>query len=524
MISSGQKASICRWVEDEQRRWSGWHSAIWHFAEPAWREYRSAEWYTTILKSEGFSVEVGSGGMPTAFCTSWSNGKGPTILTYAEYDAVVGNCQAASLQREPRDGLSPLAPGHTDPHSALGISTLVGLLAVKRAMEQAGIRGTLLYMGEPAEKMQGSKLVHGLKGYYDGVDSIISFHPFYMLPFCNTARWDTHCGAYYSCIYSFEVPMNDQFLTSVEPIPQVHTAPRPAGANTAISLFHLQVKALQDSVLSHEGGWSLSEAFLTTGVSTADNLAAPLGQVQYSWRTPTLEMAEQILLAINRCAVAVSCATGTTMTQRWIARNRPGIANHALAEVAWRNIQYCGAPRFDEAATVVGRELQRAVGVDAMEDPFMHECRKLISPQDAETIVRRHLPSWQLNWTSDDYTEMTWYAPTVRFYIARPALRMPSTGGGYPAWVLNALGGIPATIDPMISSAAKVVGCTILDLMSDPSLVKRAELEFEERASSAGKITPLLPKSFEAPHGMNWPDYSYSENGRYWPVYPPGAV
>ncbi|WP_010310402.1 hypothetical protein [Saccharopolyspora spinosa] len=36
--------------------------------------------------------------------------------------------------------------------------------------------------------MQGSKVVHGLRGYYDDMDAITSFHPFYMLPLCNTVR------------------------------------------------------------------------------------------------------------------------------------------------------------------------------------------------------------------------------------------------------------------------------------------------------------------------------------------------
>lgn len=522
MVSTLHKQSLIEWVASEQPHWSGWHSAIWHFAEPAWREYQSAEWYVRTLTKAGFSVESGSGGMPTAFSATWSSGEGPTILAYAEYDAVVGNCQAASVRREPRDGLSPLAPGHTDPHSALGVSTLVGVLAAQHVMQQTGIKGTLRYMGEPAEKMQGSKVVHGLKGYYNDVDAIISFHPFYMLPFCNTARWNTHCGAYYSCVYSFELPQSERVLTSTEPIPQVHTAPRPAGANTAISLFHIQVKTLQDSVLSHEGGWSLSEAFLTTGVSTADNLAAPLGQVQYSWRTPTVAMAEEVLLAINRCAVGVSHATGTVLSQRWIARNRPGIPNHALATAVWENIQHCGPPQFDSAAFDTARELQRAVGVEPMENPFMTECTELISPQDAEELVRRQLPTWQLNWTSDDYTEMTWYAPTVRFYMGRPALKTPVNGGGYPAWVLNALGGIAATIDPMIASAAKVVGCTVLDLMTNSQLIEEARREFEERTMFAGEVAPLLPESFCSPHTMNWPDYSYSPTGRYWPVFPPG--
>ena len=70
-------------------------------------------------------------------------------------------------------------------------------------MERHGIGGTLRFTGEPAEKVSGSKPIHAAKGYYDGLDRQITFHPFYMLPLCNTARWDTHCGAAYAMIYRF---------------------------------------------------------------------------------------------------------------------------------------------------------------------------------------------------------------------------------------------------------------------------------------------------------------------------------
>src|SRR5262249_10809198 len=191
------------WVEQNRSTWSAWHQTIWNLAEPAWREYRSAAWFVERLRQEGFTVEAGSGGMPTAFAAQWSTGPGPTLATYAEYDAVPGNCQAASTSRGPRTGCDDNAAGHTDPHSALGIGALVGVLAAKQAMERANIRGTLKLFGEPAEKVQGSKLVHGLRGYYEGLDAILSYHPFYMLPLCNTTRWDTHCGAYCSRVYSF---------------------------------------------------------------------------------------------------------------------------------------------------------------------------------------------------------------------------------------------------------------------------------------------------------------------------------
>ncbi len=114
-----------------------------------------------------------------------------------------GNCQDAAPVRRPRPGLSEHAGGHTDPHSGLGISSLGGLLAYKAAMQRHGLAGTLRFTGEPAEKVRGSKPIHAAKGYYDGLDGMISFHPFYMLPLFNTARWDTHCGAAYAMIYRF---------------------------------------------------------------------------------------------------------------------------------------------------------------------------------------------------------------------------------------------------------------------------------------------------------------------------------
>ena len=245
------------WVERHRDALSEWHRTIWDFAEPAWREYRSAAWFVERLRAAGFAVETGSGGMPTAFAAEWSNGEGPTVAGYAEYDAVPGNCQAAATTRAPRAGLSESAPGHTDPHSALGIGALAGILATQHAMRAANVSGKLRFFGEPAEKVQGSKLVHGLRGYYDGIDAMVSFHPFYMLPLCNTTRWDTHCGAYCSRIYSFicDEPQTWGTAANDSPIPASHSAARAPGANLALFTMYGLTKATLESMLAHTGGW-----------------------------------------------------------------------------------------------------------------------------------------------------------------------------------------------------------------------------------------------------------------------------
>jgi aminobenzoyl-glutamate utilization protein B len=519
-LTEDAKATAQRWIDEHMDQLSTWHRHIWELAEPAWREYRSAEWYVLRLREEGFAVEEASGGMPTAFKATWTNGTGgPTLLTYAEYDAVPGNCQAADVTPGPRDGLSTHAPGHTDPHSALGISTLAGLLGTKHAMEVHQIPGTLRYTGEPAEKVQGSKVVHGLRGYYDGVDAIVSFHPFYMLPLCNTARWDTQCGSYYSKVYTFVCDESETWQLSANPnspIPASHSAARAPGANVALMTMYGASRVMQDAMLPSFGGWSLSDAILPGGQATADNLPARVAQIQYSWRCPTLEMAEHVLAVLDRNAEHAAAMAHCTVHTTWVARNRPGRTNHALAEVLYDNLERVGAPSYGTDAVAAAQQVQRSLGLEPMEKPFLDECEQLISPQDAEAALREHLAPWQKNWTSDDYVEMTHYAPTVRFYVSRPALKPARGRGAYPGWVMNALGGIPATIDPTIEVAGKTIAGTFVDLLTRPELLEQAQAEFRRRVEEE-PMPPLLPADFTPPTELAWPDYAVTPGGaRVW--------
>jgi aminobenzoyl-glutamate utilization protein B len=505
-------------VEAGQNTYSEWHSTIWHYAEPAWREYRSAAFFVARLREAGFTVEEGSGGMPTAFAASWSNGPGPTLAAYAEYDAVPGNCQAASTRREPRDGLSVYAPGHTDPHSALGIGALAGILGAQHAMRSHGLTGTLKFFGEPAEKVQGSKLVHGLRGYYDGIDALLSFHPFYMLPLCNTVRLDTHCGAYYSRVYSFVCDEAELWGGGDpdSPIPASHSAARAPGANVALFAMYGNTKATLESMLAHTGGWSLNEAILSAGQATADNLPAHLAQIQYSWRCPDIAMAESVLAVLDRNAEHAAAVAHCRLVKRWVSRTRPGVANHVLARLTYRNLEAVGAPSYDETAKTLAREIQTTLGLEPLQEPFLAALSELITPDEAERQLRAQMPAWQKNWTSDDYVEMTWYAPTVRFYIARPMLASPPGHRGYPAWVANALGGLPACIDPTVQVAGKTIAATLIELIGDPQSLAAARAEWLARTTGPKRIEPLLPADFEAPIDYRWPEYADTPRGREW--------
>ncbi|MDQ7249227.1 amidohydrolase [Dongia sedimenti] len=523
---SDAKSVAFDWVSENRRALSDWNQVIWHYAEPALREYKSAAWYVDRLSREGFKVEAGSGGMPTAFSATFENGAsgrdgGPVIAAYAEYDAVPGNCQVAAARKGPRPGLSKYAAGHTDPHSALGIAALGGVLAAKAAMQRHNIKGTLRFFGEPAEKLRLSKPVHAAKGYYDGIDAAISFHPTYMLPLCNTVRWDTHCGAAYVCIYSFEC-VEPEYWGSADassPIPASHIAARAPGANDALFTMFGLTKQLQASMLPFTTGWSLSEAILTAGQATADNLPAHVAQIQYIWRVPDLGMAEQVLRVLDNNAEAAAKAAHCQWRRIWVSRSRPGLANHAMAKLVYENLKRAGAPSWGGEAIASAQAIQRELGLEPMEKPYLEAIERLIEPEEAERLLRRNLPPSQVNSTSDDYTEYCWHAPTARFYIGRPMLKAPR-GFHYPDWVLNALGGIPACIDPMIETAAKTIAGSICDLLTRPELLSAAKAEFTERTGGgvggSNWISPQLPKDFRPPIDYRWPEYVTTSRGEEW--------
>jgi aminobenzoyl-glutamate utilization protein B len=188
-----------------------------------------------------------------------------------------------------------------------------------------------------------------------------------------------------------------------------------------------------------------------------------------------------------------------------------------MATIAYEALSAVGPPRWDERAKAIAREIQVNAGGAPMDEPFVPECERLISPRDAEAILRRDLPPSQVNSTSDDYTDMCWHAPTARLYVARPALRQ-ANGHAYPSWVMNALGGIAETIDPMVACAARAIALTALRLLEDKVARQAAMSEFVTRTGGGARgsnwIAPLC--DYEPPIHFRWPEYVTTPRGRDW--------
>ncbi len=512
---SKEKQTALDWVTANEKRMSDFHQLIWNYAEPAWREYKSMAAYCDLLRKEGFKVLEGTGEMPTAFMATYGSGK-PVIGGYAEYDAVPGYSQKPITHRSPRDGLHPWAAGHTDPHSALGVAALAGVLAAKEAMVKHQLKGTLKFFGEPAEKVCGSKPVHAAKGYFDELDAAICYHP----GGYNTCLWETQSGAYWSVVFTFECIEPEKWFKPVSPMRiGGHAGGRCPAAIDAICLMYTTTKYTKEAMLPHSAYWTLNEFIMTAGQCTSDNVPPSISQIQYAWRVPTLEMAQRIFDVMENNARHIAEVTFCKLSTRWVTKTRVALSNLAMAEITYKNFELVGPPKYGEAAGRVGREIQKNLGLEPMRDPFTEECQKLMAPQEYEAMQRKTLEPWQMHFGADDYVDYTWHAPSVRLYSAKAMLR-PVPGYAYPAWAQSAMGGIRSTIDPCIFTSGKVIGATYVDLLTKPEELARAKVEFNERTGGgiggSKWVSPLLPKDFDPPVDLKWPEYITTVRGEEW--------
>lgn len=523
---SPAKQTALDWVGAHEDWLSKRHTEVWNFHETAWREYKSAAWYVKLLREQGFTVEEGTATMPTAFKATFGKGK-PVIATYAEYDAVPGNSQDPVPYEKPRDGVHKYAAGHTDPHSALGLGALGGILAAKAAMEKHKLPGTLVIFGEPAEKVCGSKPVHAAHGHYDDLDAAIAFHPAFTATHANTVVWDTHCGSYWSRMYTFECPKPEEWAgMGAGEGASAHTMARAPGTIDAVCLMYMTSKMTKEAMLPHSGTWTVNEAILAAGQATSDNLAPNFSQIQYSSRCPTLDMQERIFAVLDNNADHVAKITHCIVRKEWVTKTRPGLPNHAISALVYGNLALVGAPKWSEDAKRFGREIQKNLGLEPMQEPIHPGMTTLLTPEDDEARLRAMLPPWQKNSTSDDYTDYTWHCPTARLYVGRPMLALPKPGYQYPNWAWNAMGGHPATIDPTVVTAARAIGASMVEMLSNPKAMEEARVEFNERTGGgmggSRWVAPLLPKDFEAPIRFRWPEYVTTPRGEEWWI-PQGA-
>ena len=127
---------------------------IWDYAELGFKENMSSELLQNTLRKNGFSVETGVSGMPTAFVASYGTGS-PVIAILAEFDALPGISQSKSSSKSP----IPNKPnGHACGHHLFGTGSVATGIALKKLMETGKIKGTVKIFGCPAEEGRRNRL------------------------------------------------------------------------------------------------------------------------------------------------------------------------------------------------------------------------------------------------------------------------------------------------------------------------------------------------------------------------------
>lgn len=149
---------------------------IWNYAELSYEETRSAAALIGALKNEGFTIEKGIAGIPTAFTATYAVGSGKPVVGFlAEYDALAGLSQKAACPvQEP---VTPGGAGHGCGHNLLGTGCYAAAVALKDYLEREKKDGTVIFFGCPAEEGAGSKQFIARAGYFDGVDFAYTWHP-----------------------------------------------------------------------------------------------------------------------------------------------------------------------------------------------------------------------------------------------------------------------------------------------------------------------------------------------------------
>ena len=91
---SDPKSTALSWLDSNASTLSKVNRNIWGWAETGLEEVKSSKELQDLLAANGFTVEAGVAGMPTAFVATYGSGQ-PVIGILAEYDALPGLSQDA---------------------------------------------------------------------------------------------------------------------------------------------------------------------------------------------------------------------------------------------------------------------------------------------------------------------------------------------------------------------------------------------------------------------------------------------
>ncbi|HEY3383181.1 MAG TPA: amidohydrolase [Vicinamibacterales bacterium] len=423
-------------------------STLWKYSERALREQRSAAFLADILEREGFRVERGVAGMPTAFVASYGTGK-PVIGILAEYDALPGIGNAVVPKKQAReDGVSS---GQGCGHDLFGAGSVGAAIALKRTMAAQHLPGTLRLYGTPAEETGIGKIYMARDGAFDDLDAAIEWHPSQENAVANTAN---------QAMNNFTVEFFGQ---------PAHAAFDPWNGKSALDAVELFAHGL-NMMREHVKPTSRIH-YVFPSAGEAPNVVPSYASVWAYVRDVDRASVDAHYAWIQKIAEGAALATRTTYKVTLTTGLHEYVFNRPLQEAMQRNLEAVGGPKFGEAEQVFARQLQRELGLpESGIDTSIRTLADRVQPAEGG---------------STDVSDVSHITPTVGLSVATAGRELP-----WHSWATSASHGLPGA-SHAAETAASVIALTGVDLLTRPDLIKQARADFVKKTGGKPYKSPI---------------------------------
>jgi len=438
---------------------------IFSFAELGFQEVESSKYLTGILKENGFEIEFGVSGIPTAWFATWKNGEGPTIALGSDVDDIPKASQypGVAYHKPMVEG----APGHGEGHNAGIPLNITAALAVKKIMERENIGGTLILWPGIAEELVAAKAWYTRDGLFDSVDICIFTHVGNNLGVSFGATSGTG-------LISVEYTFTGE---------AAHSAGSPWRGRSALDAAEL-MNVGWNYKREHMDPLKRSHSIFTDG-GDQPNVVPSKASIWYYLRDVKYEGIMEMYATANKMAEGAALMTDTEVTSKILGTAWPRHFNKVIAEKMYANILKVGLPEWSEADQTLAKAVQEEVGSEKIEG----------LPTKLDTLG---LPVVNpVSGGSDDIGDVSWVVPTV-------TLRFPSNIPGLQGhhWS-NAIAMATPIAHKGVTAGAKAEAMTILDFLLQPELVDQAWDYFKNVQTKETQYKPMITAEDDAPIYLN---------------------
>ena len=410
---------------------------IWGYAEVGYKESKSSALHQKTLADNGFNVQAGVAGLPTAFVATYGSGK-PVIGILAEFDALPGLSQDTVAERKP---LPNQIAGHACGHHLFGTASVAAAIELKKIMEQYHLPGTIKLFGTPAEEGGAGKVYMVREGLFKDVDVVIHWHPA-----------SNNAVAYATSLAMVSAKFRYHGLSA-------HAAMAPDKGRSALDGVE-GMDYLVNMMREHVPQDTRIHYVITNG-GKAPNVVPDFAESYYFVRHYDRDMVRQIFDRVVKAGQGAALGTGTTMDYEIIDGDYDVLPNRILSEAMQKDLEMVGG------VTLSPSEIEFAKKIQAT---FTYK----VPPVESVSTVAPLSSTIEKGPASTDVGDVSWNVPTVGLGAATWAAGTPAH-----SWQAVACGGTEIGTKGMMV-AAKTMALMGIDLLLQPTLITKATEEFNK--------------------------------------------